>query len=233
MKRTIYKKQDRFTSSSIKEPRTGRNYFKGDCVLWPEKAERTKLLKKYEDWDLRYSGHAMTFRQVDEWSKFLESKPWQFFATFTTKRPMTEKSARRSIELFCELLSRELHISNMKGSHSYSEKPFEIFWVTEPFTKGKEGVHLHALISLPEYWRSRQMERLAFEVMLYLWQKVTGGRKTKSNIDDTLWNRVQIQSYRGESACKYTTKYLTKHLVDWDYFCTFNNSDENLNLVVE
>lgn len=213
------------SSSSVHVPRNGSNYFRGDCITWPSKSERTKLLTKYEEWDLRYGDKAMSFRQVDEWGRFIEAKSWQFFCTFTTRHEMTAKSARRAIETFCEVLSNDLRFS-------YSKDSFECFWVIEPHAQyGKEGVHIHALVSLPKYWRNRSAEKIAFKVMLDTWQRVTGGRRLGSGIVDGTWNRVDIQAYRGVSACRYTVKYLTKSLVDWDYFCTFNNEIDEANLL--
>lgn len=207
-------------SKSVLEPRDGSNYFRGDCITWPTKSERTKLLKKYDEWDLRYPGKAMSFREVDQWGRFIEAKDWQFFATFTTRHEMTAKSARRAIETWCEVLSKDLNFS-------YSKDSFECFWVIEPHAQyGKDGVHVHALLRLPHYWRDRTLEKIAYSVMLDTWQRVTGGRRLGSGIEDGVWNRIDIQGYRGVSACKYTIKYLTKSLVDWDYFCTFNNKEE-------
>ena len=217
------KKRVNSPSKSVLEPRDGRNYFRGECMTWATKSERSKLLKKYEEWDLRYPGRAMSFRQVDEWGRFIEHQEWQFFATFTTRHTLTAKSARRAIEKWCEILSKDLNFS-------YSPDSFRCFWVTEPFAKdGKDGVHIHALISLPHYWRKAELEKSAYLILLDTWQRVTGGRRFGSGLVEGNWNRVKIDPYKGVSASRYTMKYLTKSLVDWDYFCTFSNKEEEAN----
>lgn len=70
---------------------------------------------------------------LESWLPYLKSITWTQYATFTTSRPMTLKSARRLIERVAQRVLRS------------DEK---LFWCAEPFSLGvREGsYHVHALI---------------------------------------------------------------------------------------
>lgn len=236
-------KSDLKSNSSVLKPRSGKFYFRGsDYGKYLTKKQRTKVIKdckrnefqdiaignpkikrkrdmtKQERWDSRRTSSGMTFLELDQWSKFIEDQEWQFFATFTTRATLTLKSARQAIDAWNEELSSFLNIDHSRDHGSY-----RVFFVIEPHNQyGKGGYHIHALINLPKYWQSREMEKLAFTAMLNIWQDVTKGSRTN-------WNRIQIETYRGVKAARYTLKYLTKILVDWDYFCIFNTLKEEPN----
>jgi hypothetical protein len=67
-----------------------------------------------------------------DWIDYLQTQPWTQFATFTTARPITLKSARRLMDKVGNRVLRE------------GEK---LFWAAERFELGREGYHTHALIN--------------------------------------------------------------------------------------
>lgn len=69
---------------------------------------------------------------VNDWTPYLQAKTWTMFATFTTRNPITLKSARRLME---KVANRVLHSGD------------EMFWAAEAFELGREGYHVHALIN--------------------------------------------------------------------------------------
>lgn len=69
--------------------------------------------------------------QVSDWSEYLRDKHWTSFATFTTAKPITLKSARRLMEKVATRVLRDGEL---------------MFWAAESFPLGREGYHCHALI---------------------------------------------------------------------------------------
>ena len=69
---------------------------------------------------------------VEDWTPFLQEKEWTQFATFTTAKPITLKSARRLME---KVATRVLKANEY------------MFWAAERFDLGREGYHMHALIN--------------------------------------------------------------------------------------
>jgi hypothetical protein len=83
------------------------------------------------------------------WLTYLKGIPWTQFATFTTSKPITLKSARRLME---------------KVSVRVLRQDEKMFWAAEPFQLGvREGsYHVHALIKtrqspkqVEDWWREK------------------------------------------------------------------------------
>lgn len=71
---------------------------------------------------------------VKTWKEFLDGHEWDYFSTFTTRYPITLKSARRLMEKV--------------GKHSCLTKDSMMFWVAEHF-EVRDGYHTHALMKTP------------------------------------------------------------------------------------
>lgn len=69
--------------------------------------------------------------QLADWSEYLRGKDWTSFATFTTAKPISLKSARRLMDKVALRVLREGEL---------------MFWAAEQFELGREGYHCHALI---------------------------------------------------------------------------------------
>lgn len=130
------------------------------------------------------------------WSEYLETIPWNYFATFTTPYEMTLNSARRLMEKYHSAM-------NIKGRDDW------MFWVAEKF-KLKDGYHLHALIKTELPWDK--------DNLWLLWQdkSVYKGQKSK-RADGKIFNRADIRHRDfNKSAGTYLCKYLLKSTTDFD-----------------
>ena len=114
----------------------------------------------------------------EDWIDFLETQKWTQFATFTTKKPITLKSARR---LMAKVAVRVLR------------RDEKLFWAAEKFELGREGYHLHALITTRH--SANQIEK---------WYSEKYGRCVVSRYNPK----------RGAAA--YVAKYLLKRSYDYD-----------------
>ena len=74
----------------------------------------------------------MTTEQIDGFAGFLDVMDFDYFCTFTTRRPINLWSARQIGE----------RVSKFIGKDS------DIFWAAEPFDV-REGFHIHALMNTP------------------------------------------------------------------------------------
>jgi len=123
-------------------------------------------------------------------AKWLESEPWDYFATFTAPYEMNLKTSRKLMERYLDKL----------GSDSI------MFWVAERH-KEKPGYHTHGLIK--SKWPK--------EDLWELWQicSVHKGQKSFRN-DGHIFNRCDIspRDYKKKMG-EYVSKYITKSYVDW------------------
>lgn len=88
------------------------------------------------------------YEYLDAFAKMVNQFDWSHWCTFTTKRELTIKGARRfakNIALdFCE--PTILHPTTL------------LLWAAEPFDC-KDGYHIHALINVPKTWKGlKQIE---------------------------------------------------------------------------
>lgn len=131
-----------------------------------------------------------------EWSDWLESIQWNYFATFTTPYEMTLNSARRIMDRYHSKMT-------MPGREDL------MFWVAEKYEL-KDGYHLHALIKTEFPWDHRSLWDLWQLVSVYCGQKT-------NRTDGKVFNRADIKKrdFR-KKAGSYMTKYITKSVCDFD-----------------
>ena len=72
---------------------------------------------------------------IDGFAGFLDVVDFDYFATFTTRKPIGLNATRRIAENVCRFLGADKGISS-------------VFWAAEPFDV-REGYHFHALIKTP------------------------------------------------------------------------------------
>src|SRR6202012_2871563 len=91
-----------------------------------------------------------------KYGEWLNSMPWGFYCTLTTRYSMSVRAARRTAErLFSHL---QKNVGNVR-----------LFWVAEPFDT-KYSYHLHALIFFAPPILSNSIE-----LIRKAWQVVSGG----------------------------------------------------------
>ena len=105
------------------------------------------------------------------------------------------------------------------------------FWVSEEHKKG--GYHIHGLLDISRPDTSSEFaesysRRNEWLGLVEAYQKAAGFGE--NHLSREGWHRNKIETYKGESALKYCTKYLTKSCSDWDFFVNYNdyNIDEIL-----
>lgn len=126
------------------------------------------------------------------YGNWLNSMPWHYYCTFTTRYQLSKPAARRSMERLQDILYRQ-----------YMDKPV-IFWVAEPFDT-KYGCHLHALVHLQgNVPQTKTHIRNA-------WQIASKGRGLKE------YNNTTIKDYEpGKGGHYYVAKYLHRRDTDYD-----------------
>ena len=128
------------------------------------------------------------------YADFFNSKEWQTFGTFTTRYPLSMKSARRAME--------RLH-ENLTTNYGKTE----LLWVAEPFDT-KYGYHTHALVKL-----NNCPDKNINPLLRNSWQIVSGGKGGKAN------HFTVLKEYDRELGGNYyISKYMLKTNVDWDIF---------------
>lgn len=108
---------------------------------------------------------------VETWLPYLRTVPWTQYATFTTFRPITLKSARRLMDRVALRVLRP------------GEK---LFWAAEPFQLGVRAgsYHVHALIETRQ--SARQIER---------WYRAKHGRADVRQYDRKLGAAAYVAKY--------------------------------------
>jgi hypothetical protein len=135
----------------------------------------------------------------------LSGMPWSFWSTFTTRKELTIKSARRSMALLGDILSSE-------GNNDYT-----IFWAAEPYDV-KEGQHLHALVHFAscDFVNDNKPQ---FTALRKAWTTAIGdihARQYHVRYDPQLGARY------------YVAKYISKKLADYDYMSAVSEHRETL-----
>lgn len=147
----------------------------------------------------RYS--EKTFRKVetkDALSGFLDKISFDYFCTFTTRRPVSVFATRRIAEKVCE---------RVDAGHSSS-----VFWAAEQF-EVRDGFHFHALMKFPPPMQSTGPTgkitylESSHKMELFDWYFRKYGR---CQIIDNREPERQL------AASHYISKYVTKRLADYD-----------------
>jgi hypothetical protein len=129
---------------------------------------------------------------VKNYGVFINSFPWDYFCTFTTRYPLSMNAARKAMA--------RLH-SSLKSNYGCCQ----LFWTAEPFDSNY-GYHIHALIKFSEL-QSRNMEPLIKKS----WQVVSKGRGQKE------YNNTTIKPYDSTMGGNYyVAKYLSRDNADYD-----------------
>jgi len=136
---------------------------------------------------------------IQEYAKWLDDEPWDYFATLTVGYKMSLDRWRYRIE---EVFHPKL---------TYQEQNSVIFWVAEKFKSG-DNFHAHALIK----------SNLPAKIIYDIWQISTVYKGQRSFREDKkVFNRCTIEKrIPGKRAGSYIMKdvgYCTKELFDYAY----------------
>lgn len=165
---------------------------------------------------IRSVGNAMTYRHTETMANWLEEMSWDYFFTFTTRYEMSLKQSRTLMERTWK--SWRVRVPNVQRT----------FWVSEEHKKG--GYHIHGLLSISrpdmdDEFLKQYSTRNEWLGLVDAYQKAAGfGTNAEAHEG---WHRNKIETFKGESAIKYTTKYLTKACSDWDFFVNSSEFDFN------
>jgi len=146
---------------------------------------------------------------------WLNTLPWTFFLTGSTRYELTLKSNRRLIDRWYNGFLVEPCRSNNYTPYFHpgiKTKSSCLFWVSEPFEL-KDGCHGHGLLYLPGYDPDR--DRAIYTKLIDHWQLVTGN----GGRDRDTWNALNLSLYnpkRGGGG--YCSKYIMKDGADYDIF---------------
>lgn len=140
-----------------------------------------------------------THKSKDAWINYLESLPWTYFITGTTRYPLSISSNRRLLERFYKAIC----IRDSK-----------LFYVAEPFDL-RDGHHSHFLFHIPDNIKPFNPEgNFLFHEIINTWQWATGNPELKKG---DLWSRIQVKRYDPKrGAAGYCGKYLFKSHSDYD-----------------
>jgi hypothetical protein len=130
---------------------------------------------------------------------YLQTLPWTFFITGSTRYELTLKSVRRLMERWYEAICTERS---------------RLFWVAEKFEL-KDGYHSHGLLHI-------ENSDLNFHRLIDQWQWATGNKAIGNNSgkiewQKETWNALNLQKYdptRGAGG--YCAKYVLKSNADYD-----------------
>lgn len=135
----------------------------------------------------------------------LAEMPWSFWSTFTTRKELTIKSARRSMALLGDILTAE-------GYNDYT-----IFWAAEPYDV-KEGQHLHALVHFAscDFVNDNNAQ---FTALRKAWTTAIG---------DIHARQYHVRYDPNLGARYYVAKYISKKLADYDFMKAVSEHRETL-----
>lgn len=128
------------------------------------------------------------------YSNLLDNTEWDYFVTFTSAYKLTSIEASSLMNRFkAAIKSRDV----------------QIFWVAERY-KNKAGVHIHALIKVPN--ESNYIKKKGNSFYVELWQKLS---KKGSNYTT---NRADVLRYNtSKSATYYITKDILKDYTEYGF----------------
>jgi hypothetical protein len=141
---------------------------------------------------------------------YLETLPWTYFITGSTRYELTLKSTRRLAERWFEAIKTNGSI---------------LFWVAEKF-ECKDGYHMHGLLYIPNPYKEDTGNVFLFQRLVDHWQLATGNKALsidKSNRvewDKEKWNALNLKRYdKKRGAGGYCAKYVFKRDADYDLLC--------------
>lgn len=132
---------------------------------------------------------------------YLETLPWTFFLTGSTRYELTLKSTRRLMERWYD---------------GFKKDDSRLFWVAEKF-EVKDGFHAHGLLYIPGTPDPDQFTRLIDH-----WQLSTGNKAISNHAgiiewDKAKWNALNLRHYdKKRGAGGYCAKYVFKNDADYD-----------------
>jgi len=129
---------------------------------------------------------------VAEWAKFIQPHNPAYFCTFTTRHTLTMNSARTAMDVY----ARKLRTLMTDDENLF------FFWVAERF-QVKDGYHTHALLSVPDTFKSNA----GFVSLRETWYEACGSKNARTEFSPM---RNNIDGVR------YCTKYVSKANADWD-----------------
>lgn len=157
-------------------------------------------------------------------TEYVSGTEWDYFVTITSKHHLTRRSGRRAVERWCEMWRESIH-----SFDTQADRKFVVFWVLEEHKRG--GYHVHALVRFPPVFKERVPQSAIWDGLRRTAQSAVGGKKWR-NAKGTLgfWHRVDVQLVDSSTGKKtggdYLTKYLTKGLNDWDFYCILNRNEK-------
>ena len=169
--------------------------------------------KPNETWNS--TGGMITLEERDlfrnQLNAMIDSYPWTYFFTFTTRYELSRRTARQLIERTWKNWKRDCPtIENL-------------FWVAEPHKQ--TGYHLHGLIktgSEDSFSTSSDdlkhlLKQGEWGLLVKSYQRSAGFGMNEYASEG--WHRNLIERIQNkETAKNYLTKYITKSCEDWDFF---------------
>lgn len=163
------------------------------------------------------------FLYAESLAKYLQSRDWKNFVTMTTPHELTMPSARRLNERFFSRLkgysyeSRDVRGDLIQVSTAPIIPSAELFFVSEKY-ESKDGYHTHGLLN----YDRNDLPTLCnpSEVLDECYQTAAGSYKwiAREGRTDIRKFRVSFSPYdKTKSAGKYCSKYLMKHVSDYDF----------------
>lgn len=149
----------------------------------------------------------------DAMAGFLDKISFDYFCTFTTRRPVSLYATRRIAEKVCD------HVG---AGHEWS-----VFWAAEEFDV-RDGFHFHALMKQPvENLPGTKGELVAKGGKLWtVWEGEPARSNDYAKMDLFNWyfqkyGRCQLidnrEPDRQLAASHYISKYITKKITDYDF----------------
>ena len=149
--------------------------------------------------------------KTNPYGEWLGQYEWDYFCTFTTRYPLTLKSARRLMYRFFDMRA-----SADKNSPRLIER---MFWAAEPFDT-REGYHTHGLMRI----RNDLAVTVPFKMITEMYQVAAGN----ADLEKSKWHRIQLRKYNKKlGATYYCGKYITKELSDYDMYSLLTNVDNS------
>ena len=188
----------------------------------PDRDKKKPVLRKRSDLALdmdegRRGWKHKRFTSNPQWTwgafsalcEYVEAENWHYFVTITAKHGLTLNAARKACTKWCEELGALVL--------TQSGKSLVVFWVLEQHRSGY--YHAHAVVRFPNDFMKSVPPKTRFNALRTFAQSAIGGKRWKNREGKLgLWHRVDVKSY-DEAGAKYLTKYITKGLSDWDFFC--------------
>lgn len=123
----------------------------------------------------------MKKEEIQAWREYIGSGAWTWFGTFTTSYASSKSSMSGLMDRFGKALRTHTTATGL--------------YFIEPNVRRGEGYHAHAVIEVPEYFRSPGN----YKAVIDLYQKMAGADKGK--------HMVKLEAYnQSRKAAEYLTK---------------------------